>query len=145
MSLVQRLTEKFEQESNEVPIVESKSDRPVLTNKTCTECLAKKPINAFRPINVNLRGQLKYTGKCRKCLAVYDAKRYIRKHPNASGKRGAKSQFDDVTVAKPIADMLSAGLSVRAVALALGYSYTTLYSAYRSGKFNIVNSDSDDN
>jgi len=143
MSLVQRLTEEFEQECNTVPMVESKSDRPVLTHKTCTECAVKKPISSFRPLTMNLKGQLNYAGKCRKCLAVYDAKRYIRKHPNASGKRGAKSQFDDVSVARPIADMLSTGSSVRAVALALGYSYTTLYSAYRSGKFNIVDSDSE--
>lgn len=144
MSLVHRLTAKFEQECNEVPMIESKSDRPVLIHKTCTECAVKKPISSFRPLTMNLKGQLNYAGRCRKCLAAYDAKRYIKKHPNASGKRGAKSQFDNVSVAKPIADMLANGLSIRAVALSLGYSYTTLYSAYRSGKFDMVDSDSDE-
>lgn len=119
----------------EVPMVETEAERPVLTHKTCTQCAIKKSISEFRPLTMNLKGQLNYAGKCRVCLAKYDADRYQRKHPNSRNKRGSKSQFDDPAVYNPIIDMLATGVSVRSVALALGYPYTTFYSAYRNGKF----------
>jgi hypothetical protein len=138
----------LEQELNELPVEDSKAERPKLTHKTCTKCAIKKNIELFRPLTKNLKDQINYSGKCRECLSQYERSLYLAKHPNAKNKRGPKSQFDDQVIAT-IANRIAAGDSIRSIAITLGYSYPTLYSAYRSGKFSaavstIVNSSDDE-
>jgi len=124
----------LEQELNELPVEDSKAERPELTHKTCTNCAVKKNIELFRPLTKNLKNQINYSGKCRECLSQYERKLYLVKHPNAKNKRGPKSQFDDQAIAI-IANYIVSGDSIRSIAMNLGYSYPTLYSAYKKGKF----------
>lgn len=128
--------QELQDELNNLPVEDSKSERPVLTHKTCIKCAEKKTIQNFQPLTMNLKGQINYSGKCRVCVASYKRAQYIEKHPNASNKRGPKSQFDDpVTKAKVIAELAS-GASIRSIAIKLGYGYNTLYMAHKNGKFN---------
>ena len=126
----------IKRELETIPVELSKSNRPLLTHKTCTECIEKKPIELFRPLTLNLKGQINYSGRCRMCLSQYDQERYKEKHPTSKGKRGPKSIFDDEELCESIRNRLGT-CSVRSIASELGLRYTTLFAAYKRGVFQL--------